>query len=87
MSPSRTILLLIFPFLGWRWLRGDAGGPNVVDVLMLLSTAWLGLALTVNHGLGALPRSTILCVEIFGGYLVGRMLIRNLPTTGGSSCC
>ena len=77
MSPNRTILLLIFPFLGWRWLRGDAGGPNVVDVLMLLSTAWLGLALTVNHGLGTLPRSTILCVEIFGGYLVGRMLIRN----------
>ena len=77
MSPNRAILLLVFPFLGWRWLRGDAGGPNVVDVLMLLSTAWLGLALTVNHGLGTLPRSTILCVEIFGGYLVGRMLIRN----------
>ena len=77
MSPNRAILLLVFPFLGWRWLRGDAGGPNVVDVLMLLSTAWLGLGLTVNHGVGTLPRSTILCVEIFGGYLVGRMLIRN----------
>ena len=77
MSPNRAILLLLFPILAWRWLRGDAGGPNVVDVLMLLSTAWLGLALTVNHGLDSLPRSTILCVEIFGGYLVGRMLIRN----------
>jgi hypothetical protein len=77
MSPNRAILLVIGPFLGWRWLRGDAGGPNVVDVLMLLSTLWLGLALTVNHGLGTLPRSTIMCAEIFGGYLVGRILIRN----------
>lgn len=77
MSPNRAILLLAGPVLGWRWLRGDAGGPNVVDVLMLLSVAWLGVALTVNHGLGTLPRSTIMCVEIFGGYLVGRMLIRN----------
>lgn len=77
MSPNRAILLLLFPVLGWRWLRGDAGGPNVVDVLMLFSVSWLGLALTVNHGLGSLPRSVILCVEIFGGYLVGRMLIRN----------
>ena len=77
MSPYRALLLLIFPFFAWRWLRGEAGGPNAVDVLMLLSTAWLGLALTVGHGLASLPRSTILCVEIFGGYLVGRMLIRN----------
>ena len=33
MSPYRAILLLVFPFLGWRWLRGDAGGPNVVAAL------------------------------------------------------
>jgi hypothetical protein len=77
MSPNRAILLIIGPLLGWRWLRGDAGGPNVVDVLMLFSTAWIGVGLTVNHGLGTLPRSTIMCVEIFGGYLIGRMLIRN----------
>lgn len=77
MSPNRAILLVLFPILVWRWLRGVAGGPSVVDVLMLLSTGWLGLALTVNHGLSSLPRSVILCVEIFGGYLVGRMLIRN----------
>ena len=29
MSPYRALLLLLVPFLGWRWLRGDAGGPNV----------------------------------------------------------
>ena len=77
LSPNRVLLMLLFPFLAWRWLAGKAGPPNAVDILMLLSTAWLGLALTVNHGIGTIPRSMIMCVEIFGGYLVGRMLIRN----------
>jgi hypothetical protein len=77
VSPNRLFLLLLGPVLAWRWLRGDAGRPNAVDLLMLFCTLWAGLALTINHGLGSLPRSLMICVEIFGGYLVGRMLIRN----------
>ena len=52
---------------------------------MLFCTVWAGLALIVNHGLGSVTRAVMICVEIFGGYLFGRMTIRTPPTTGGSS--
>jgi hypothetical protein len=77
LSPIRLLLILLVPVLGWRWLKGEAGRPNAVDVLVLFSTVWISLALVANHGPGVVGRAGILCVEIFGGYLVGRMLIRH----------
>jgi hypothetical protein len=77
LSMPRVMLLGFLPFLVWRWLRGDAGKLNVVDILMLFCTLWMTLALIINHGLSAATRGIIMSVEIFGGYLVGRMLIRN----------
>jgi hypothetical protein len=77
LSPPRLLLLLLMPYLGIRWLAGAVGRPNAADILMLLSSVWLCLALVVNHGLGTLPRGVILSVEVFGGYLVGRLFIRN----------
>ena len=71
------MLLVLFPFLAWRWLKGEAGKPNAVDIFMLLCTLWAGLALLFNHGLGSAARSVLICLELFGGYLFGRMLIRN----------
>jgi hypothetical protein len=76
-SPNRMLILCLLPYLGWRWLRGDAGKPNAIDILMLLCTLWAGLALLVNHGIGSVTRSVMICGEIFGGYLFGRMTIRN----------
>jgi hypothetical protein len=72
------LLLALMPFLLWHWLKGVAGRPNAVDILMLLSTVWLCLSLIVNHGLSYVTRGVILSVELFGGYLIGRMLIRHL---------
>lgn len=77
LSPNRALLLALFPYLAWRWLKGEAGKPNAVDVLMLLCTVWAGLALLVNHGPGSVTRAVMICVEIFGGYLFGRMMIRS----------
>ena len=77
LSPNRLLLLILFPLLASRWLKGEAGKPNVVDLLMFLCTVWCGIALLVNHGLGSVTRSVMICVEIFGGYLFGRVLIRN----------
>jgi hypothetical protein len=77
LSPNRMMLLALFPFLAWHWLKGAAGKPTAVDVLMLLCTIWAGLALIANHGLGSVARSVMVCVEIFGGYLFGRMMIRS----------
>ena len=78
LSPNRMLLLALMPYLVWHWLKGVAGRPNAVDILMLLSTSWLCLSLIVNHGLSYVTRGVILSVEIFGGYLIGRMLIRNI---------
>jgi hypothetical protein len=77
LSAPRLLLLALSPFLAWRWLSGAAGRPTAVDILMLLSATWGLLALLANHGLGGFTRGVILGVELFGGYLVGRMLIRN----------
>jgi hypothetical protein len=77
LSPNRLLLLGLLPFLVWNWLHGMAGRPTVPDVLMLFGTLWIGLALIINNGLGYAPRGVILMVELFGGYLIGRMLIRH----------
>jgi hypothetical protein len=77
LSAPRLLLLALLPFLAWRWLSEAAGLPNAVDLLMLSSAVWGLLALLVNHGLGGFTRGVILGVELFGGYLVGRMLIRH----------
>jgi hypothetical protein len=77
LSPYRLLLLGLFPFLVRRWIVDTGGRPAAVDLLILASSLWTVLALTVNHGLSALPRATILFVELFGGYLIGRTLIRN----------
>ena len=77
LSPYRVLLLALFPFLVRRWLTDTGNHPGTVDLLMLASCLWLWLSLIANHGLSTLPRATIVFVEMFGGYLVGRTLIRN----------
>src|SRR5688500_5376520 len=41
----RMFLLLAFLPLTWRFLRGGAGQPTLVDGLAVLYVAWIGLAL------------------------------------------
>jgi hypothetical protein len=77
LSPYRVLLLALSPFLVRRWIADTGGRPGTVDLLILACCLWLGLGLIVNHGLSSIPRATIMCVELFGGYLVGRTLIRN----------
>ena len=75
LSPYRMVLLGLLPFLFWRWISGAAGRQTAVDVLVLLGTAWTMLALVVNHGPSVLPRCAVLGGELFGAYLIGRVLI------------
>ena len=77
LSPYRVLLLALFPFLVRRWVVDTSGRPSTVDLLILASCLWLALSLIVIHGLSTIPRATIMLVELFGGYLVGRTLIRN----------
>lgn len=77
LSPYRVLLLGMFPFLVRRWIVDTGGRPATVDLLILASGLWLGLSLVANHGLGSTPRAVVMFVEMFGGYLVGRTLVRN----------
>ena len=73
LSPYRIVLIAVFPWLLWRWLTTR---PCLVDFFVLASAAWTVLALVKNHGLiGIGPRAVIAFVELFGAYLIGRILI------------
>ena len=77
LSPSRVFLLVLFVPLLLRWVGGAAGRITPGDVLIGLHCLWIALALAVVHGTERIPYAGITCVELFGGYLVGRTLIRS----------
>jgi hypothetical protein len=76
LSPYRLYLIVLFPLLLRCWLLGAAGRQNSVDILVLLSAGWAMLSLLMNHGLSMGPRAVLICLEFFGGYLLGRVLIQ-----------
>ena len=77
LSPMRVLLLVTFLPLLFRLLSGAAGRLRAMDVLMMLFMAWIVVTLVYNHGLARFPYAMITMVELFGGYLIGRVLIRS----------
>ena len=77
LSPMRILLLVTFLPLLYRLLSGAAGRLRAMDVLMMLFMAWIVVTLVYNHGLARFPYAMITMVELFGGYLIGRVLIRS----------
>lgn len=78
LSPARIMLLLAFIPLLVQLLGGRAGRINAVDVSMTVFCIWQFLSLLVADGLGRFAYAGITLVEILGGYLVGRCLVRNI---------
>lgn len=76
LSTARFFVLIGFAPLVVQWMSGRAGGVRVVDLLILMHAFWIVLALVINHGLPRFAYGGMLLVETFGGFLVGRMLIR-----------
>jgi hypothetical protein len=77
LSPYRILLLvLFFPFL-LRLLSGHTGRLNMVDVGMAGFALWMIVTLVYHHGSERLAYAIILAVEVFGGYMAGRLLIRS----------
>ena len=77
LSPMRVLLLATFVPLLFRLLSGAAGRLRAMDVLMMLFMAWIVVTLIYNNGLARFPYAMITMVELFGGYLIGRVLIRS----------
>lgn len=77
LSPTRVLLLAVFVPLLIRLLMGAAGRFRVTDTLLMLFMVWMVVTLLYHHGIERFPYAMISVVELFGGYLVGRVLVRN----------
>jgi hypothetical protein len=77
MTPDRTLMLILFVPLLIRLLMGKLDGIGAVDVLVLLYGAWIFLSLMVWHGSSYLQFAGMTVVEMIGGYLFGRAMIRS----------
>lgn len=77
LSPYRVVLILAFIPLALHWIRGRAGPIGPGDVAILLYCLWIWIALFANHGLARVHTAGIQFAEMFGGYLMGRTLIRS----------
>ena len=76
-TPERVLLMILFiPFLV-KLLSKAAGPIQKMDIFMLLWGFWIVVTLVVHHGLPRLPYGLITMVELVGGYLAGRILVRN----------
>jgi hypothetical protein len=77
LTPYRLFLILTFLPLLRQLLQGRAGPITAIDVSMFLFCCWIGLSILLHHG----PRRIIFIgtnvAEIFGAYLVGRVLVRS----------
>jgi hypothetical protein len=78
LSFTRIYLLITFVPLGIGLLTGRAGRLRGIDYLMMAFMAWVGVTLFYHHGVERLPYTMITIVELFGGYLVGRMCVRGI---------
>lgn len=78
LSPYRLYLLALFiPFV-IRLLAGGAGRVTPVDVGMFGYAALMMVTLLYHHGMERLPYAAMLAIEMFGSYVVGRILIRTV---------
>jgi hypothetical protein len=74
--PLRAVVLILFiPFVA-RLLMGQAGRLTLPDVLLASFSIWIMVTLVFHHGLERLPYGAVLGIEAFGGYTLGRILIR-----------
>lgn len=76
LTPLRIVLLALVPPFVIGLLSGRAGRVTGTDIAVVAFAGWIALALTVTHGLGRAGYAGITGVELLGGYLAGRMLIR-----------
>jgi hypothetical protein len=77
LTPIRVLLLITFIPLLIRWMTGAAGRVTTGDVLIALHCLWVGFALVAVHGQERIPFAGITVIEIFGSYLLGRILVRS----------
>lgn len=77
LSASRLLLLILFVPLTIAWLSGAGRRIILPDILIAALGVWILITYVYNHGMERVPYGIITGVELFGGYLLGRILIRS----------
>lgn len=77
LTPYRAFLLLAVLPLLWQVARGALGRLTAVDVFFVSYVLWLALATFVHEGMERYEFIVVLTIEALGGYLFGRVLVRN----------
>jgi hypothetical protein len=70
------LLVLFLPFV-FSILRGRAGRVTISDVLMACYVLWIVVTLIINNGMERFSYGAIWATMLLGGYMAGRLLIRN----------
>ena len=78
LSPIRAMLILSILPLTIMFFLGTLGKRTWVDGLILLHAIWMMVALMVVHGANHIAFAGITGVELVGGYLMGRAVIRRV---------
>ena len=77
LDPYRLLLLIMFvPFL-IKLLSGQAGRFTLSDGLLMLFALWAILTYIFHHGPQIIPYALITSIELLGGYMAGRLLVRS----------
>lgn len=77
LDPYRIVLLALFlPFV-IAMLKRRAGQLTISDVMMGCYGLWIVVTLVFHHGMARFAYASIWGAMLLGGYMAGRLLIRN----------
>lgn len=77
LTPVRLYLLIMLVPLLVQLLIGKAGRIRGIDICFMLFMLWMFVTMAWHHGVERLPLSVAMTAEMLGGYLVGRVMVRN----------
>jgi hypothetical protein len=77
LDPYRFLMLVLFlPFVA-AMLKRRAGQVTVIDIMMGCYALWIVVTLVYHHGMERFAYASIWGAMLLGGYMSGRLLIRN----------
>lgn len=78
LDPFRVFLLLTAIPFAVALMSGRAGRFTLSDALMFGFGFWVLFTYVYHHGMERLPYGTVAMLELLGGYMAGRLLVRSV---------
>ena len=77
MTPYNALQILLFVPLLIRFRNDPSNRIVAIDLFMVLHVLWMCVAIYHHHGTSRAVYMVNSTVTVFGGYLIGRVMIRN----------